>query len=64
MTNYNKELQTMTIEKMAKCKEALYCCDNCPIITFCDNLGKSRNDCCDAWKIWLNSEVKDDETNC
>jgi len=63
MTNYEKELQTMTIDEIAKYKAALIDCEDCSIKDLCDKRTKSKSffDCYDTWEQWLESEVTENE---
>ena len=60
MTNFDKELQEMTIDDLAKYKACFYDCYICPIANFCDKWAKETEegyDCYGAWKSWLNRET-------
>ena len=64
MTNFDKELSEMTIEKMAKDKAYLTYCDECPIRACCNKFVPRQTlvplpECSDVWKSWLESEVEE-----
>ena len=65
MTKYEKELLTMTIEKYAELKMGATGCDEpCPIRSFCDKyieLPATKNKCKQIWKLWLESEVTEND---
>ena len=71
MTNFDKEMQEMTVEDLASLKSALYAvtlnlCGDCPLNEFCqeryDHLLDSDEDCYDVWVAYLKSEVDTSET--
>lgn len=62
MTNYEKIMSEMTVDKMAKNIEYLTgfgCEDICPVFDKCSAINDAIFDCADIdeWKKWLNSEA-------
>lgn len=58
MTNFEK-IKSMGIEELAKELQGYTSCDFCPIGEFC--YGHPELSCVDKVKIWLESEVDENE---
>ena len=65
MTNFEKELQEMTIEQLADYKMQTTDCDKCPIKEFCKKCNhevrvRSYNECYVVWLTWLDCTANDE----
>lgn len=66
-TNFDVEMQKMTVEdlaslKAATCATTINLCADCPIVQFCEDrynrlLDSVDEDCYDVWLAWLKQEV-------
>lgn len=68
MTNYEKIMNNMTVDKMANylLHVTSYDCDvACPMHPRCDEINDQSFDCSseEKWKEWLNAEISDN-TGC